>query len=133
VTPDRRSRPDRIELRGLVLRGQHGVFDHERVEGQDFVVDVTLELDTTMAAWSDELSDTVDYGALALFIAAIVGGEPVHLLETLADRIATACLADIRVGSVEVAVHKPHAPIPLTFDDVVVSIHRSRPPAPDPA
>jgi dihydroneopterin aldolase len=130
VTGDRRARRDRIELRGLVVRGYHGVFDHERAEGQDFVVDVTLELDTTIAAWSDELADTVDYGALALFIAAIVGGEPVHLLETLADRIATACLADNRVGSVEVAVHKPHAPIPLTFDDVVVSIRRSRPPEP---
>ena len=76
-----------------------------------------------MACWS---ADTTDYGALALAIAAIVSGEPVNLLETLAERIATACLSDPRVTSVEVSVHKPAAPIPLTFDDVVVTIVRTR-------
>jgi dihydroneopterin aldolase len=119
---------DRIELRGLLVRGHHGVFDYERAEGQDFVVDVALDVDISAAARSDDLADTTDYGALALTIAAIVSGEPVNLLETLADRIATACLADGRVTSVEVSVHKPSAPIPLTFDDVVVTIARTRTP-----
>jgi 7,8-dihydroneopterin aldolase/epimerase/oxygenase len=117
---------DRIELRGLLVRGHHGVFEYERAEGQDFVVDVSLDVDTLAAARSDDLADTTDYGALALAIAAIVSGEPVNLLETLAERIATACLADPRVTSVEVSVHKPAAPIPLTFDDVVVTIVRTR-------
>ena len=117
---------DRIALRGLLVRGHHGVFEYERAEGQDFVVDVTLDVDTSTAAASDDLADTVDYGALALTIAGIVSGEPVNLLETLAGRIATACLAEPRVESVEVTVHKPAAPIPLTFDDVVVTIVRSR-------
>ncbi len=117
---------DRIELRGLLVRGHHGVFESERAEGQDFVVDVALDVDISAAARSDDLADTTDYGALALTIAAIVSGEPVNLLETLADRIATACLADLRVTSVEVSVHKPAAPIPLTFDDVVVTIVRGR-------
>jgi 7,8-dihydroneopterin aldolase/epimerase/oxygenase len=119
---------DRIELRGLLVRGHHGVFEYERAEGQDFVVDVALDLDTSAAAQSDDLADTTDYGALALTIAAIVSGEPVNLLETLAQRIATACLADARVTSVQVSVHKPGAPIPLTFDDVVVTIVRPKRP-----
>jgi dihydroneopterin aldolase len=117
---------DRIALRGLLVRGHHGVFEYERAEGQDFVVDVSLDVDTSAAARSDDLADTTDYGALALAVADIVSGEPVNLLETLAERIAAACLADPRVTSVEVSVHKPAAPIPLTFDDVVVTIVRSR-------
>ncbi len=117
---------DRIEVRGLRLRGRHGVFEHERRDGQEFVVDVALATDTAAAASSDDLADTVDYGELAGRIAAVVGGEPVNLLETLAERIAAVCLDDMRVRSVEVTVHKPSAPIELAFDDVVVSIVRSR-------
>lgn len=117
---------DRIELRGLRIRGHHGVFEHERTDGQDFVVDVVLDVDTSSAARSDDLADTVDYGVLAHRIAGIVGGDPVNLLETLAQRIATACLDDPRVAAVDVRVHKPGAPIPLQFDDVVVAIRRAR-------
>jgi dihydroneopterin aldolase len=117
---------DRITLRGLLVRGHHGVFEYERAQGQDFIVDVALSIDTSAAARSDDLADTADYGALALAIAGIVSGEPVNLLETLAERIAAACLADPHVLSVEVSVHKPAAPIPLTFDDVVVTIVRPK-------
>jgi dihydroneopterin aldolase len=117
---------DRISLRGLLVRGHHGVFESEREEGQDFVVDVTLDVDTSVAARSDNLADTVDYGVLALTVAGIISGEPVNLIETVAERIAAACLADPRVTSVEVSVHKPAAPIPLTFDDVVVTIVRTQ-------
>jgi dihydroneopterin aldolase len=117
---------DQIALRGLVVRGHHGVFEHERRDGQDFVVDVVLDVDTSVAARSDDVRDTVDYGTVASAIAEVVSGEPVNLLETLAWRIASACLVDVRVMSVEVSVHKPQAPIPLTFDDVAVTIVRSR-------
>ena len=65
---------DRIELRGLRVRGNHGVFDHERRDGQDFVIDVTLWTDLRAAAESDDLADTVDYGALALFARDVVAG-----------------------------------------------------------
>jgi dihydroneopterin aldolase len=118
---------DRIALRGLRVRGHHGVFEHERADGQDFVVDVVLDTDTRTAAGSDDLADTVDYGALALALADVVGGEPVDLLETLAARLADVCLADARVAGAEVTVHKPQAPIPLTFADVSVTIRRERP------
>jgi dihydroneopterin aldolase len=118
--------PDRVSLRGLKVWGHHGVFDHERADGQDFVIDVVLYFDTRPAARSDDLADTVNYAAVAQSVTSIVGGEPVNLIETLAGRIADACLDDPRVETVEVNVHKPHAPIPLPFDDVVVSIRRSR-------
>jgi dihydroneopterin aldolase len=117
---------DRIELRGLKIFGRHGAFEHERRDGQDFLVDVELELDTRAAAASDDLADTVDYGVLATRIADIVGGAPVNLLETLAQRIADACLADDRVSIAIVTVHKPHAPVPLAFDDIAVRVRRTR-------
>ncbi|MGH8963199.1 MAG: dihydroneopterin aldolase [Jatrophihabitantaceae bacterium] len=118
---------DRISLTGLRVRGHHGVFDFERRDGQDFVVDVVLELDTGVAAASDELADTVDYGALAQRLAAVVEGEPVNLLERLVARLADACLQDSRVSATTVTVHKPQAPIPLAFGDVAVTIRRQRP------
>ena len=118
--------PDRIALTGLRVRGHHGVYEVERRDGQDFVVDVTLELDTSAAAKSDDVADTVHYGELADALAAVVAGEPVNLLETLAERLAAVCLADSRVTAADVTVHKPQAPIPLTFADVAVTIRRTR-------
>jgi dihydroneopterin aldolase len=117
---------DQIMLTGLRVRGHHGVYDFEREAGQDFVVDVTLELDTAIAATSDEVSDTVHYGDLAESLAAVVAGPPVNLLETLAKRLAQVCLADARVSAATVTVHKPQAPIELAFDDVAVTIRRER-------
>ena len=83
---------DRIQLSGLRVRGRHGVYDVERRDGQDFLVDATLWLDSRPAAASDDLADTVDYGVLAERIAAVVGGEPVNLIETLAARLAELCM-----------------------------------------
>jgi dihydroneopterin aldolase len=117
---------DVISLTGLRVRGHHGVFDFERRDGQDFVLDVALEVDTGPAAVSDELSDTIDYGQLAGELAAVVTGEPVNLLETLAQRLIDVCLADVRVAAATVTVHKPQAPITLAFTDVAVTIRRAR-------
>ncbi|WP_137874144.1 dihydroneopterin aldolase [Rhodococcus sp. Q] len=117
---------DRIELRGLRVRGHHGVFDHEKRDGQDFLIDVTVWMDLAAAAASDDLADTLDYGALAQTAADIVAGPPRDLIETVAAEIADAVLTDGRVAAVEVTVHKPSAPIPLTFADVAVVAYRSR-------
>ncbi|QMU21183.1 dihydroneopterin aldolase [Gordonia rubripertincta] len=117
---------DRIELRGLKVRGNHGVFDHEREDGQDFFIDVVLWLDLSAAADTDDLAETVDYGALAQQVAAIVGGEPRNLIETVGAEVAETIMADERISACEVTVHKPSAPIPLTFDDVAVVTRRSR-------
>jgi 7,8-dihydroneopterin aldolase/epimerase/oxygenase len=117
---------DRIALRGLSVRGRHGVYDYERRDGQEFVVDAVLGLDTRQAAAGDDLSRTVDYGALAERLAAIVSGEPVRLIETLAERLAMACLADPAVQEVEITVHKPQAPLAQAVEDVTVTIQRRR-------
>jgi dihydroneopterin aldolase len=117
---------DRIELRGLRVRGHHGVFEHERRDGQEFVVDVTVWMDLAPAAASDDLADTLHYGELAERTAAIVAGEPCNLIETVAARVADTVLRDARVFTVEVALHKPEAPIPLEFADVAVVARRSR-------
>ena len=117
---------DEIRLTGLTVFGRHGVFAHEREDGQDFVIDLRLQLALSDAAASDDVTDTVHYGELAERVAAVVAGEPVNLIETLAQRVADVALEDSRVQAVEVTVHKPHAPIPLTFADVSVSIRRAR-------
>ena len=117
---------DRITLTGLRVHGHHGVHEHERAQGQEFVVDATIWLALGPAAASDQLSATLDYGGLAQRATRIVGGQPCNLIETVAARIATDVLTDQRVHAVEITVHKPHAPIPLPFTDVSVTIHRSR-------
>ena len=117
---------DRIVLRGLRAVGHHGVYAEEREKGQPFVIDVVLEVDTGPAAASDEVTDTVHYGELAARVVAVVEGEPVNLIETLAQRIADVCLDDDRVAAVEVTVHKPEAPVGVEFSDVAVSIVRRR-------
>ncbi|WP_029144944.1 dihydroneopterin aldolase [Microbacterium luticocti] len=117
---------DEISLHGLRAFGYHGVYPHERREGQIFVVDLTLQADLRPAAASDDVADTVHYGDVAEAVTAIVTGEPVDLIETLAARIAHAVLAFAGVQAVTVTVHKPDAPITVPFDDVTVTIHRTR-------
>jgi dihydroneopterin aldolase len=117
---------DRITLAGLRVRGRHGVHDHERRSGQEFVVDATVWLDLGAAADTDELSATLDYSALAQRAATIVAGEPCNLIETVAARIADDVLTDQRVHTVEVTVHKPHAPLPHPFTNVSVTLVRER-------
>jgi 7,8-dihydroneopterin aldolase/epimerase/oxygenase len=117
---------DRIELRGLTIRGNHGVFDHERANGQDFVVDITVWIDLADAAASDDLANTYDYAALAQLAADVVAGPPRNLIEAVGGDIADQVMADHRVHAVEVVLHKPRAPIPHQFADVAVVVRRSR-------
>ena len=128
AVPDGTGRPlDRIVVRGLGATGHHGVLEHERREGQPFTADVALHLDTRAAAAGDDLAATVDYGVLSQRVVAVLAGEPVALLETLAQRIADVCLAEPAVQAVDVVVHKPRAPIPVPFADVEVALRRTRP------
>ena len=117
---------DRVALRGLRGFGRHGVLPAERSLGQWFGVDVELGLDTRSAAAGDDLRETVDYSAVASEVVALIEGEPVKLIETLAQRIADACLDRPGVMQVQVTVHKPGAPVSVPFDDVSVTITRSR-------
>ena len=102
----------------------HDAFERER--GQMFRVDAVLELDTVAAAAGDDLEKTVNYAELAHKLYAVLTGEPVNLLETLAQKLADACLADPLVDAVEITVHKPQAELGVPFDDVTVAIRRTR-------
>lgn len=131
---------DRIEIRGLRLTGTHGVLPEERERAQPFLLDLDAWLDAAPAGRSDDLADTVDYGAVVELVAGVVGGPPYALLEALAGAVARAVLeADARVAAVAVAVHKLRPPLPFDMasagvrvvrcrDDLAPS--RGRPPAP---
>ncbi|MDO8106588.1 2-amino-4-hydroxy-6-hydroxymethyldihydropteridine diphosphokinase [Isoptericola sp. b441] len=122
---------DRIRIAGIRATGYHGVLDHERRDGQVFVADVLLHLDTREAAEHDDLTRTVDYGAVAAQVHDVLTGPPADLVETVAERIAAAVLEHDAVQAVDVVLHKPQAPIGVPFADVTVEVHRSRehPPA----
>lgn len=115
---------DEITLTGLRATAFHGVFDHERRDGQVFVIDVTAYLDLAAAATTDDLSRTVHYGVLAEEVVAAVESDPVDLIETVAERIAGVVLTHEAVRVTRVTVHKPSAPITVPFDDVSVTITR---------
>ena len=117
---------DRITLTGVRVRAHHGVFEFERVEGQEFVIDVSVAVDLAAAASGDDLARTVHYGELAEAVVAAVERDPVDLIETVAERVASVALGFAAVEQVEVTVHKPQAPISVPFADVAVTIVRER-------
>ncbi len=117
---------DTIQLTGLRVRAHHGVYDFERENGQDFVIDVTVWLDLARAAASDDVSTTIHYGELAESIARAVAGDPVDLIETVAERVATLVLSYPAAERTRVTVHKPDAPISVPFADVAVSVEREQ-------
>jgi dihydroneopterin aldolase len=117
---------DRIQLTGLRAIGHHGVFDHERADGQPFVIDVVVHLSLREAGASDALAETVDYGELASRVVAAVESDPVDLIETVAQRVADIVLSYPAAQLTQVTVHKPQAPITVPFDDVSVTILRGR-------
>lgn len=115
-----------IRVDGIRGFGYHGVLPQERRDGQSFIVDLVVELDLSSAARSDQLTDTVDYAALAAGVLEVVEGEPCNLIEAVADRIATRVMADARIQRVVVTLHKPEAPVGVPFGDVSVTMERSR-------
>lgn len=115
---------DRITLRGIEVVARHGVYPQEKVNPQPFRADLTVWL--APRPDSDELSTTVDYSELVTVVAGILSGESVDLIETLAERIAAACLARPGVAEVEVTVHKPDAPLSVPVADVAVTINRRK-------
>ena len=117
---------DRITLTGVRVRAHHGVFDFEREQGQEFVIDVSVAVDLAAAASVDDLDRTVHYGELAEAVVAAVERDPVDLIETVAERVAAVALGYPAVEEVEVTVHKPEAPISVPFADVAVTVVRGR-------
>lgn len=117
---------DTLTLTGLEVFAHHGVFDFERANGQIFLLDLVVWLDTAGAAAGDDLEQTLHYGELAIEVAEAVASEPVDLIETLAERVASLVLAHAVARRVRVTVHKPDAPIPVPFADVSITITRPR-------
>ena len=115
---------DRIELRGLRVTGRHGALPGERDRAQPFEVDLEVEVDLRPAGASDDLADTLDYGAIVDAAARVVIAESHRLLERLAERIAAQVLAAPRVRSVTVAVRKLHPPVPHDLASAGVRITR---------
>lgn len=117
---------DHIVLQGISARGHHGVLEFEKADGQDFIVDVTLEVDLRRAGQSDALAHTVSYAEVAADVVSLITGPSLDLIETLAEQIARATLRRPLVQAVEVTVHKPQAPVGVPFGDVMVSVQRHR-------
>lgn len=117
---------DRITLGGMQFMGRHGVSDEERAEAQPFEVDMLVRLDLSTPARTDDLADTVDYGALFTLTREVVEGPSFHLLEALAAAIADAVLAAHPVDDVEVRVRKPKAPLSGALESVEVRVRRRR-------
>ena len=118
---------DRIFIRGLSLHANHGVMAHEAQVGQSFTIDVDLEIDLSAAARSDKVVDTVSYDKVVECITKAFCAQRCRLIEAAAGRIAESVLSSFhRVRSVRVTIHKPHAPIAATFNDVGVTLVRSR-------
>ncbi len=118
---------DRIEIRDLRVTGVHGVLPEERERAQPFSLDIVAWLDMDAAQQSDDLTDTVDYGALAQAAFDIVGGRSYRLLEALAGRLASALLiTDRRLEAVEVTVRKLRPPLALDVGSTGVRVRRAR-------
>lgn len=118
---------DSIEIKGVRGFGYHGVLDHECENGQEFLVDLSLNVDLRRASQSDLVEDTVDYGRVCNLVLGAITGPPVSLIETLASRIADLLLSNFSlISSVVVVVHKPQAPVEVNFEDIAIRIERSR-------
>ncbi|QIV87205.1 2-amino-4-hydroxy-6-hydroxymethyldihydropteridine diphosphokinase [Glutamicibacter mishrai] len=118
---------DRISIYGISATGYHGVFDHEKRDGQKFIIDVVLHVDITRAAASDNVLDTVHYGEVSELVVEQIQAGPWDLIEKLGSEIADAILAAYpSVLQIDVVVHKPQAPIPVPFTDVTISLTRAQ-------
>ena len=118
---------DQIVLTGIHGFGYHGLFDHERKDGQDFYVDLSLSVDLTAASQSDAIEDTVNYAEITDLVVEEITSNPVNLIEKLAGRIAERVLNQhIKVQSATVTVHKPKAPVAAQLKDIAVVVTRTR-------
>lgn len=115
---------DHISLVGIEERGRHGMLDHERQDGQLFLVDADIYLDLHGAGASDRIEDTVDYSQISALISRIITGPPCDLLEKVATQIAEETLELENVQAVRICLHKPEAPLGLEKQDVKVTIWR---------
>ena len=116
---------DLIEIKGIKSFGYHGVLETEKVTGQDFYVDVVLEVDLSSASVSDDVADTINYAEVTDLVVREITGDPVSLIEKLARNIADRIKATYpQATAVSVTVHKPQAPVKAEVKDISVTINR---------
>lgn len=118
---------DRMLLKGIVFYGYHGVFPEENRLGQKYIVDLDLRLDLRRASETDDVNDTVNYAEIHALVKGIVEGQPSKLIETLAEKIASAVLGTYTsIIEAAVSVTKPNPPFNIIFDGVTVEVRRKR-------
>jgi len=118
---------DQVFVSGLALHAYHGVMQHEGKVGQSFKIDLVLDLDLAEASRTDKLAHTVGYDQVVDIATKAFCSKRYRLVEAAAGAVAGAILEQFpQVAAVRVAIHKPHAPIAATFDDVGVAITRTR-------
>ena len=115
---------DKVTLTGIRVFGYHGVFDHEKKNGQEFIVDVDISYKTNKAIDTDNLKYTIDYAEVALLVKDIIEGESRNLIETVAEEIANKIMKKFDIKTVRVTLHKPNAPVDVELRDVSVSVER---------
>ena len=115
---------DEITIKGIRGFGYHGVFEDEKKNGQEFIVDLRIESDLSKAGQSDSLVDTDDYGAIAIRTKEIIETGSFNLIERLASEIASVLKKEFKLSAIEVTVHKPSAPVDIDFSDIAVTIRR---------
>ena len=124
---DKFPKTDRIVLEGMRFYGFHGVNPEERVLGQEYLVDLAVEMDLTQAGASDRLEDTISYAHIYRAVRDVMEGEPRNLLEAAAQSVADRILSDFPVDSVSIRVKKPHPPIRgSVIENATVEIFRRR-------
>lgn len=117
---------DRIEIKGIEVYAKHGVLESEQVRAQVFRVDVTAYTDVRKASESDDIADALDYSILALEIREVVGSDSYRLIETVASKVSDVVMSHPEVNRSVVTIHKPDAPMDLVFEDVAVTVERTR-------
>ena len=117
---------DVIKITGIKTFGYHGVFENEKKSGQDFFIDIEYRYETSQAIAKDEIEKAIDYGAVISKVKSIVEAESKNLIETVADEIAQDLLRDLKIEWVKVTLHKPHAPVEISFKDIAVVVERSK-------
>lgn len=117
---------DVIKITGIKTFGYHGVFENEKKSGQDFFIDIEYRYETSQAIAKDEIEKAIDYGAVISKVKSIVEAESKNLIETVADEIAQDLLRDFKIEWVKVTLHKPHAPVEISFKDIAVVVERSK-------
>ncbi|CAN5918408.1 dihydroneopterin aldolase [soil metagenome] len=127
LAADRSRRADQVQITGLQVEAHHGVYEDERRDGQLFLVDVVLDVDTQIAARTDNLDDTIDYAQLVTDVAELIRSTQFRLLEALAGHVADRLLMRRRVAAVRIRITKPELDLPEEVDAVSVQVHRVRP------